>query len=145
LRSIPSFSAVLMAATVLSFTFEASHAAPAGLASIAFDRLDIDASGGLDSFELRAIGERRMARLDRNRDGAVTREEFATNRKDANAQAVPAIEFDAIDRNSDGAIAKEELVTAEAERVLALADGDANGLVSREEFMALAATLAMTQ
>jgi hypothetical protein len=128
-----------------------ASAAPAALAAIAFDRLDANGDGSLDTTELTAIGERRMSRLDANGDGWLTNEEFTRGRRQAadqlagGASPIPAIDFDSFDMNGDGMLGKDELIVAESTRVITLADDDSNGVVSRDEFMALANGLAIAR
>lgn len=86
-------------------------------------------------------GQRMVERLkaaDTNADGLISREEAA---------ALPRLakHFDAIDANKDGQVAAEELRAAHAARragkgggMFARADGDKDGRVSQQEFIAKA-------
>ncbi len=72
---------------------------------------------------------RRLARYDKNDDGAVSRGEYLANRQKAFAKA---------DRNRDGRLDFEEYAVATATR-FARADRDADGRLSPQEFATTAA------
>lgn len=71
---------------------------------------------------------RRFGRQDRNRDGAVSRDEFLAARRKS---------FDRLDRNGDGQLSFEEYAAASAAR-FAAADRNADRQLSRSEFAATA-------
>eukprot|EP00928_Gymnodinium_smaydae_P030906 TRINITY_DN22847_c0_g1_i2.p1 TRINITY_DN22847_c0_g1~~TRINITY_DN22847_c0_g1_i2.p1 ORF type:complete len:353 (+),score=72.17 TRINITY_DN22847_c0_g1_i2:81-1061(+) len=75
-------------------------------------------------------------RIDRNRDGVLSREEFQRAHREMAADAA----FDRIDRNYDGVLSREELRAAQREAAAASAfdrmDRNRDGVVDREEFAA---------
>jgi Ca2+-binding EF-hand superfamily protein len=108
-----------------------------------FDELDVNKDGVLDQQELQAArashgggGGGMIARLDKNGDGKVTKDE---------APAPMQQHFDALDANKDGAIDQQELQAAHAARGaqgprgpgrMAHLDADKDGKVSQAEFVA---------
>lgn len=81
-------------------------------------------------------GAERLEEADTNRDGRITRAEFVAHR---------AARFDKMDRNHDGAISKSDLgriarfrpdAAEKFDALIAAADGNGDGRVSREELNA---------
>lgn len=72
--------------------------------------------------------ERRFGRYDKDRNGAITQEEFLANRRKAYAR---------LDANHDGTLSFDEWA-AKAEAKFASADADKNGAMNPTEFQATA-------
>ncbi len=83
------------------------------------------------------MGERLLERFDANKDGAISKEEFAAAR---------AANFKTMDPNGDGRITKDEVPEAmermraqreqeRAERMFAELDANGDGAVTQEEFL----------
>jgi hypothetical protein len=68
--------------------------------------------------------QRRFARYDKDKDGAVTRQEYLANRRK---------NFDKLDKNGDGVLSFDEYATKAVDK-FAEADADHNGKLSPTEF-----------
>jgi Ca2+-binding EF-hand superfamily protein len=98
-----------------------------------FERLDTNRDGKLTADEL--AGERRelVIRADANKDGAVTFDEFAARSRQFLVRRVEA-EFKAIDADGDGKLTKAEADAARGKPLLLLlADANKDGAVTKEE------------
>jgi hypothetical protein len=120
--------------------------------------VDVDYDGVVTSAEASAFLERSFAYLDRNRDGALSKQEVVAKDGGAGMSARGmrafaggrAPEFDDVDLDGDGALSREEFIRAGVpgrpgrslpspqERRLVVfqaLDADADGLVEREQFL----------
>ena len=77
----------------------------------------------------KSVEEKRFARYDKDRDGAISRDEYMANRKKS---------FAKLDANGDGKLSFEEYA-AKAEQKFDTADADHRGKLTPEEFATTAA------
>jgi Ca2+-binding EF-hand superfamily protein len=133
-------SRLSLAGLVLGLAFAALPAAAAEspMAGRAFDRLDTNQDGRVDSLEIESAQADHFKRLDADGDGVISateqgRAENRIRRRAAMREARLARQFERLDANGDGAVSADEF--AESQPV-ARADGNKDGVVSREEFEA---------
>lgn len=100
-----------------------------------FDLLDIDASGTVNLTEALRVPKQRFARLDADKDGFLSVEEFGSDARGRWADWTPR-RFDRIDANNDDKIAPEEFELRARTR-FDTADADNDGSVTLDEFEAV--------
>jgi hypothetical protein len=113
-------------------------AAEGPMAGRAFDRLDTNQDGRIDSVEIENARAERFKRLDADGDGVISeteqgRAENRIRRRAAMREARLARQFERLDANGDGAVSADEFTHSQP---LARADANKDGAVSREEFEA---------
>lgn len=111
------------------------------MANLAFGRLDANGDGMLDAAEMREARVQRFERLDADRDGLLTEAELTApagrlQQKAAAAETVLADRFEGMDGNGDGKVSREEFLAAASPALTAQIDGNGDGLISRSEFAA---------
>lgn len=130
----------LALAAALGLTLAAVQTASAQQAprAGAFERLDTNGDGAIDSTELANARTTRFKRLDENGDGVVSeveqmRAQDRVRRRAAMMEAMMARQFERLDTNHDHSLSEDELLSA-PQPLAARADADKNGVITREEF-----------
>ena len=132
--------AAALASMVLGIPVSAAAATPFAI-KLAFARFDWNGDGKLDPAELAAIAGERFQRIDRNRDGLLSREEFLAGRAAGAAERATA-DFARMDANRDGEVSRVEFVGDRQRQLIALGDSDGDGLISADELARIAAAAA---
>jgi Ca2+-binding EF-hand superfamily protein len=119
------FSMIRVILTALIMTISAM---PAYAAGDVFDKIDTDGNKKIDKKEYTDAVSKSFDKLDKNRDGYLSREEFkATGIPNSNKL------FDELDTNKDGRISKDEFIKG-AEKHFTIMDKNADGFIDRNEF-----------
>lgn len=113
-------------------------AADSPVAGRAFDRLDANRDGRIDSIEMENARAARFKRLDADGDGIISeteqgRAENRIRRQAAMREARLARQFERMDANGDGAVSADEFTDS---RPMIQRDSNKDGAISREEFEA---------
>lgn len=111
------------------------------MANLAFGRLDDNGDGQLDASELKQARAARFERLDTNRDGVLTEAELTApagrlQQKAEAAESALSGRFEVMDGDSDGKVSREEFLAATSPDLKARIDGNGDGLISQSEFAA---------
>ncbi|MGI3168025.1 EF-hand domain-containing protein [Pseudooceanicola sp. C21-150M6] len=98
--------------------------------------LDLNGDGGVTREELRAGSDRRIARLDTNRDDEITAEEIAARARfdDETSRQMARYLVRVADTDRNGSLSSDEWQSQTRERVFAFLDRDADGAVTGPEF-----------
>lgn len=133
--------AALLAAVIGLAVFAVAPQAGAQRGQRFFERLDRNRDGVVTFGEMRAMRARRMAAIDANRDGRISRREFmsarppwARGRPRRRMARRRARIFSRIDADGDGFISPAER-EASLKRWFARMDADRNGQLTRREFI----------
>lgn len=98
-----------------------------------FEALDTNRDGKLTADELAPERKDAILRADANKDGAVTFDEFAARSRQFLVRRVE-VEFKALDADHDGKLTKAEVDAARGKPMLLLiADADKDGVVTKDE------------
>jgi Ca2+-binding EF-hand superfamily protein len=122
--------AAMLAAAAL--TADARAAEPA--ASQAWKRLDRGAKGYITFEDFVRASDERLARMDKNGDGAIGRDEFMAYHEAEARRRVDRI-FGALDKKGTGRIAAAALQGPDARRLL-VCDANKDGAITRSEYLA---------
>ncbi len=132
-RTITTIAATLIVSTFAGAAFAAGK--PTGDRSQrAFQRMDRDRDGRVSKTEFIQIRSRAFGRIDRNRDGVLDRAEIKTMMNRVMARRTMRL-FDRLDTNRDGKLSRAEL-PRRAQRRFHLLDTNGDGGVNHEELMA---------
>jgi Ca2+-binding EF-hand superfamily protein len=102
-------------------------------ASQAWKRLDRNNSGAVTFAEFVRASDERLARMDKNGDGAIGRDEFMAYHEAEARRRVDRI-FAALDRKGTGRIAAADLKGAEAQRLL-VCDANKDRAITKAEYL----------
>lgn len=136
LPAAAALAAVLMAgAPALAGSAKADDSGDhAGPGARLLERLDRDGDGAISRDEARSLGDARFRRWDRDGDGAVTEAEMIAAAEERVARRVGKV-FARMDRNGDGRLERAELDAAGEARFERM-DADGDGRVTVEEIRA---------
>lgn len=133
-------SRLFLSGLVLGLTFAAlpAPAAEPSRAGRAFERLDTNQDGRVDTLEIENARASRFKRLDADGDGVISateqgRAEDRIRRRAAIREARLAQRFERLDADGNGAVTADEFMESP---LLMRADGNKDGAVTREEFEA---------
>jgi Ca2+-binding EF-hand superfamily protein len=119
------FSMIRVILTALIIVISAM---PAYAAGSIFEKIDTDDNKKIDKKEYTDAVSKSFDKLDKNKDGYLSREEFK-------ATSIPNTDelFDQLDKDKDGRISKDEYVKG-AEKHFTIIDKNADGLIDKNEF-----------
>ncbi len=128
--ALAALPAAALAATVPAADLRAAEPA----AAQAWKQLDRGAKGYLTFEDFVHASDQRLARMDKNGDGAIGRDEFMAYHEAEARRRVDRI-FAALDAKGTGRIAAADLKGPEAQRLL-VCDANKDGAIARAEYLA---------
>lgn len=122
------------AAIAFSFCFSLTFGSPAAQTLADFERIDANKDGAVSADEFDTARRRDFDLLDANKDGFLSRPEFINQRgADPHLQRLRERRFQELDGNRDGRIGRDEYL-AYGRSLFVLLDRDRDGRITRAEF-----------